>query len=419
MSKEKLFNVFNSSNSELKRPLFELFSRPSFYILSGPFLLMIGILFYRPQALLMESFLPFVAALGYLFSWKYSVKGAFYSFGLVFFSLIFLWFLEPEQMKWSYQLLAAFTFLSSFFVVGFSSKNFKEHQQEKAQSTEKKLYKMQESYQINQKHLENHIEQVEYKNKNLEKCLKQQEKEMISFRDLLVASKEEGEKYFVQLESQLSEIKILKEKITIEESKEQELDYYKETNKQLLRKLNNTRVDALQQKLLVADYQAQLKTKKEELTAHSQDVLSDELSNLTKERAEMKASYQQSLREYQALSQKIEDFYSIDSSYSDGSRYQIASAFEEKGKLLQEMRLDILKVEETILHLKKELKITESEGLTPGSYLAIADQECLRLEEENTLLLKLLTQLFPKQPETGDIEKEVMAELESQNQFQL
>lgn len=197
------------------------------------------------------------------------------------------------------------------------------------------------------------------------------------------------------------------------------MEYYKETNKQLLRKLNNTRVDALQQKLLAADYQAQLKSKKEELTAHSQDVLSEELSNLTKERAEMKASYQQSLREYQALSQKIEDFYSIDSTYSDGSRYQIASAFEEKGKLLQEMRLDILKVEETILHLKKELKITESEGLTPGSYLAIADQECLRLEEENTLLLKLLTQLFPKQPETGDIEKEVMAELESQNQFQL
>lgn len=417
MSKEKILNMFNSSNRELKKPLFEFFSRPSFYILSGPFLLMIGILFYKPQLLLMESFLPFVAALGYLFSWKYNVKGAFYSFGLVFFSLFFLWFLEPEQMKWSYQLLSASTFLSSFFVVGFCSKTFKEQQQEKEQSTEKKLYKMQESYQINQKHLENHIEQVEYKNKNLEKCLKQQEKEMISFRDLLVASKEEGEKYFVQLENQLNEIKILKEKITVEEGKEQELDYYKETNKQLLRKLNNTRVDALQQKLLAADYQAQLKTKKEELTAHSQDVLSEELSNLIKERAEMKGSYQDNLREYQALSQKIEEFYSVDSSYSYESRYEIASAFEEKGKLLQEMRLDILKVEETILHLKKELKITENEGLTPGSYLAIADQECLRLEEENTLLLKLLTQLFPKQRETGDIEKEVMAELESQNQF--
>jgi hypothetical protein len=80
----------------------------------------------------------------------------------------------------------------------------------------------------------------------------------------------------------------------------------------------------------------------------------------------------------------------------DATYDQLKEAFEVKARELQNSRIEIFKIEGAILQVKKVLKtISQDAEFSPGSYLAIADQECLRLEEENSMLLELIMQILP------------------------
>ena len=78
------------------------------------------------------------------------------------------------------------------------------------------------------------------------------------------------------------------------------------------------------------------------------------------------------------------------SSFSEETVYEkmyeeLKESFTNLAKELQAMRSDIFKLEGQLAEMKAVLN---SDSPTNG-YLVIADQECLRLEEENALFLEL------------------------------
>lgn len=391
--KEKILNLFRSRQTEGGSNF-----KPFTLFVLGPSFLMMGLSLFLGKASIGLFFLSSIAVIGFILSWIYQFKGMFYSAGLLVFSLLFLAFLEIKEFNLFYSFIACLSFITSFYLVAVSSMQGKDYEEGVKKEHDDKCSALETTFATNQSFFEKQLDLSQEENKALQKNLKAQEKEMISFRQLMVACQEESEQYCAQADLYKKQAHEAEQIVLGFQHQETQVEDLKNENRELLKKLNDSRVQSYEYEILAHQ---ELREKKEyEKPDQGSFELSDEFIQLVEQRKAYKKMYDERLREYKGLSEKMEIVFS--SMIKDSTHQDLVYAFEDLGRDLQEIRLDILKVEEGILHLKKEWNISEQEGLTPGSYLAVADQECLRLEEENTLLLKLLSQLMSKNGQDQD-----------------
>lgn len=389
---------FDNTKENKKDLLTQILNHPLFLTLVGPFFLMLNLAGLVVCFSLPSLLFSIAAIVGYGFSWKYQIRGALYSFGLLGFSCAFLFLTESLPFSVAMTILFFLSFSSSYFLIGLTADACFSLEQESVKENEKKMVSLQTSYETNLKYLENQLDEQIDHGKSLDKALKIQDKEILSLRQLIKMSHLESEKYKQESLEYKTLIENYHQTLVSYEEKEEEATLLKQRAKQLVNNLNQERVDAYQQKLILEDYQKQVKGIEKSSFLNFQSS-SEELYHLQQERAKIKQCYHEQLREYQGFARRLESLYEqaeLGVLIEDQQYKETLLSLENQAKLLQDLRLDVLKIEESILHLRKELKLSCDDGLTPGSYLAIADQECVRLEEENALLLKLVLNLCMK-----------------------
>lgn len=369
----------------------------------GPILMMMTLVMFLSKHSLPLALLSIMTCLSLPFIWKFQLKAALYSIGALFGSFLLIYAFHESSYQLLWVLFWCLALSSSLVVAALCAKEYHIEETLLKESEEKQFIQIETGYQATQKHLEEQLDQYQKETKDLEKSVQYYEKEISSFKQLMIACKEEADKYYMQCEHLNEETLQLQRKIgTFEE----EVFKYRQLavkNKELLKKLNEARVEGYQQKILAMYSSSNSIKSSNSVSAYEQEQGERELEELERERVELKKLYQQHFREYQALSDKLQTFFTLDElSYyrtsHDGfeKTYQeLREVFQEKGSKLQQMRMEIFKIEGSILQVKKALKVPAEEGTSPGSYLAVADQECLRLEEENALLLRLLSQTLP------------------------
>lgn len=376
---------FDSTQPHKKDLASKIVHHPLFLHLAGPFVLLLNLCALIAYFSIPSLLFSFAAALGYGFSWKYQIKGAIYSFGLLGFSCAFLFFIDSLPLSLTMTTLIFISFSSAYFLIGITSDSLTSLKEQEGKSLEEKIVALQTSYETNLKYLQTQLEDQLEHGKSLDKALKIQDKELLSLRQLIKMSHLEAEKYKQEVVEYQTRVETYHQSLVSYEQQEEHLSLVEQRAKQLVKHLNQERVEAFQQKLLLEECQKQVKSfEKPSCFGHVNSC--EELTSLQQERARTKQCYHEQLRIYQSCAGYLE---SLLEQKDQGSKEAFVD-LENQAKLLQDLRLDILKIEESILHLKKELKLSSEEGLSPGSYLAVADQECTRLEEENALLLKLL-----------------------------
>lgn len=406
----QLFQESQEENSSYRRYV---------WMTLGPILMMMTVAMFLSKHSLSLAFISILACFSLPFIWKFQLKAALYSIGALFVSFLLIYSLHTSTYLLLWTFFWCLALSASLVVTALCAKEYHIEQALLKEKEEKQFLQIESGYQATQRHLEEQLDHYTKETYSLENSVAGYEKDLASFRQLMSACKEEADKYFMQSEYLSGETLQLQRKIGEFEEGVFKHHQVEMRNKELLKKLNEARVDAYQQKILAMGVFSSLPAKEVDDSQKS----SQELEELEKERVEIKKLYQQHLRDYQALSDKLQTFFTLDElSYYRVSNdafektYQeLRVLFQEKGAILQELRIEIFKIEGSILQVKKTLKISVEEGTSPGSYLAVADQECLRLEEENALLLRLLSQTLPLLEKRRELSKE---ELGSHSHFE-
>jgi hypothetical protein len=388
----------------------------------GPILVMLALVMFISKYSTPLALFGIFAAVSMPAVWKYQLKGALYAAVILLLSFVMIYSLHESSYSIVWILVWCAALCTGLSITALCSQEYYRAKLLFQEEQHKRTTQLEQGYHATQKHLEEELHRRLGHVSSLEQDLAQRDHEIYSLKQLVIASKEEADKYFMQCEHLNDEVL----KLHKTASRVEEINYLKreieEKNKILLKQLNEARVERYQYQLLAAEplQEKPVENEQEHTLNHHK-----ELTELEKERATVKKSYEEHLRDYQALSDKLQTFFALDElayythrDLSWGNSYtDLKRAFQEKSKLLQELRVEIFKIEGTIVQLKKELKISVEEEFSPGSYLAVADQECLRLEEENAILLQLLSQTLPLLEQRSE-KREVKEPLEFHNQFE-
>lgn len=391
----------------------------------GPVLVMMALIVFLYQHSLPLAFLGALAAISIPFVWRFQLRAAVYTSITLFLAFLGIYSLHESSYLILWIFFWCLALASGLVVTALCSREYHVDKLALQERDQERVIQLEQGYQTTQKQLEgeigSYIEQVTL----LKETAMSRDQEISAFKQLVIASKEEADKYFMQCEHLNNEVMKLHRKSSVIEELEYVSRQIESKNKQLLKLLNEARVERYQYQILAQAPASQSTSKKQEMTDAKELHLRQELAELERERTSVKKLYEEHLRDYQALSDKLQTFFTLDelayythrelsfeNSYAD-----LKEAFQEKGKILQEVRVEIFKIEGAILQMKKELTIPVEESLSPGSYLAVADQECLRLEEENTILLQFVSQVLPLLEKR--LEKEELKQpLESQHHFE-
>lgn len=404
MSINKLTQLFQESTPSLAGKSADKscnrISRRFLWVTLGPLLVMMTLVIFLAKHSLPLAFLGLIAASSIPFLWRFHIKGGIYSIVVLLVSLLFVYAFHEPSYRLSWILFWSLALCAGLVVTALCAREYHGEEDLLKQEEEKRFRHMEAEHQNLHRDFNQQIDRYQEKTERLEEQVKRGEKEISSFKQLMVACKEEADKYFMQCERLNEEALQLHRKLGFFEEGEIKERHLEIRNRDLLKKLNEARVECYQYKVLATELSSSEAPSQKKAVKESE---SAELMELERERLELKKMYQQHFRDYQALSDKLQTFFTLDElayytqrNLSFEKMYQeLRQEFEEKGKKLQEMRIEIFKIEGAILRLKKELKLSSDEGSSPGSYLAVADQECLRLEEENALLLRLLNQTLP------------------------
>ncbi len=370
------------------------------WMILGPCLMVLTLGVFLSKYSWPMALLSITACMSLPLVWKLKLKGAFYSIVLIL--IAFLWMYSFSQL--TYSMLWMFCFClslgMSLFVAALCFRESQFKTQEHEEQQQKKWDDLQESYVTKQNILEQEMKQVMDHSNVLAQQVVHYEKDQVVFEKLMRACQEEADKYFMRgemLSATISEMQA--ELAKFEENAFHEKQYEKKS-KELLNKLNEARVECYQYKMMATQKIAEVKTVEDALTAYEQEQHEKKMAALELERSELQKIYQEHFRDYQALAHKMQTVCALSLSQDqddfDTTYDQLRETFEIKARELQNARIEIFKIEGAILQVKKVLKIVSQDAeFSPGSYLAIADQECLRLEEENAMLLDLIMQILP------------------------
>lgn len=374
----------------------------NFWILLGPIFLLIAYLLLHCKSSFALSVLGFVSLIGYYLSWKFSFRGLALSLCGMGLSLGLLAIFSPNILggwQWVWSLCLCITLL----LITLSSKEYNQAKYKEDESVEKKISELNHRYKKELDTLLYDCDQFSHENKELKEKLEVLCEKIHSYKQLSVASKEESDKYFSESERLYEEIKNLH----IELSKYKEMAIDEKINASIVRKqrklLNDIRTQNLQYKILLEDFRKNAGANSKRfstLSSIDNDQKKSQLKIMEQDREILIQSYVEKIRGYEAIKEKFKTFFHMDEMLdfkdSQGSfvkTYEdLTSHFEAFGQGLHELRCDIFKLEGQILDMKKELTPSHKQEQTVQGYLTIADQECLRLEKENQVLLELLAQ---------------------------
>jgi len=372
----------------------------------GPLFLMLALNVFVAKYSWPMASLGFLACLSFPFVWKWPGRGVFYSGGLAALATLWIYVFSSSSYTLSWMLVWGLTLAASLLVASLCGKEAYAQEEQELLERENKWNELQELHTREQGRLTKELEYAGTQLQLLKQKNTKQEEDLAAFEKLITACQEEADKYFARGECLSIELAELQNCLARHEEEAFRERLYAKKNKELLKKLNEARVERYQYKLLAEQGQGE-KPPSEEMSAYAQEQLQQKLQQLEGERASLQKAYQGYFREYKGLSQKIQMFFSLGTELTEeveASYHTLRESFEEKGRQLQQMRIEIFKIEGHILQVKKELKLAPHDAeASPGSYLAIADQECLRLEEENTLLLQLLSQQMPLLSKKADL----------------
>jgi hypothetical protein len=413
----------NKLTQQVQEPR-ERSSEHSMWITLGPLLIMVTLTIFLAKYSLLLACLGLVVSANLPFLWRFHIKGIVYSVAMLLISFVLVYAFHEPSYRISWILFWSLALCIGLVVTALCAREYHVEEDRLKEEEGKRFRHMEMEHQSMQKEFHHQVDRYQEKTEHLEKQVKCNEKEIAAFKQLVIASKEEADKYFMQCEHLNEEVLQLHRKLNLLEEEEIKEHHLEVRNKELLKKLNEARVECYQYKVLVEQTNGIAALAQKE--GHHKQVRElgvTELHGLETERTELKKIYQQHFRDYQALSDKLQTFFTLDELAYYTQRNisfervyeELKKEFGEKGKKLQGIRLEIFKAEGAILQLKKALKLSSEEGSSPGSYLAVADQECLRLEEENALLLQLLSQTLPMFEKKKEVVKEP---LESHNHFE-
>lgn len=364
----------------------------------GPMLLLMALVTFLSKYSFPMALLGVIAAVSMPVVWRFQLKGALYGAGsiLVAFATIYALHEPPYVVFWIF--VWCLTLVAALIVMALCSQEYHTDQLVHQQEYQQKLDSLQKEHQSKHHLLSLEKEEVSRRASSLEETLRKKEEHLASLKQLVIAAKEEADKYFMQCEHLNQEVLTLHRQLGFMEELSLRHATLETSHKTLLNELNTLRVNSYQYELLAFSKKIEQVA---EAPLEQEDVL-QQLEQLERERAMVKKSYEMHLRDYQAIVDKLQTLCTLDElayythrelsfeeSYKD-----LKALFQEKGKTLQELRVEIFKTEGAMLQLKKTLKSPIDET-SPGSYLMVADQECLRLEEENSILLELISHALP------------------------
>lgn len=357
-------------------------------ITAGPFFVLGALIAFLSKWSVAYSVISLLVMASLPLIWKYQIKGALMSLLVTlatFFSVVTL---QEDTLKFSWLLLWCLSNCISMLLAGFCSKYFHDKQELAKEEEEKAALELKRSFESKESKLKSELLHVEDEKTHLEESVKKKETEIHSFKKLMMASKEEGDKYYMQAEHLSSEIKELQKTVGLIESQRVKLEHLEMKNRSLQKKLNDERVNHYQKKLIVEELQK--KETKPKLDLPSPEVLT-KIETLKQERKELVNRYEESVQSYETFKEKLKELvlhHAFDQESSDlYPKYK--ESFLSSAKVLHQMRNEIFKIEGQIIELKGASKALAKDASLKG-YLMIADQECLRLEKENSLFFELL-----------------------------
>ena len=378
-----LSQVFNTPSNKSK-------FRQYLFVTLGPFFVLGALIAFLSKWSLSYSMLSLLVVASLPAIWKYKIKGALFSSLFVLATFFGISIFSESSMSFSWLLFLCLSFCVSLVLAGICSKHYHEIERSLEEEREKRAFELKEGYESKEKRLKTELLHIEDEKLLLEESIKKCEAKISSFKDLVIASKEESDKYFMQSEHLSKRMLEMQKETALIEQQKIALQHIGMKNKGLQKRLNEERVHHFQKNLLFENL-----LKKEGTTvpkAVSEEVSSEELEMLKEERKKLIELYETAFRNYQALKEKLQNYFTMDrlSSFSEDAAYEkmyeeLKETFTSRAKELQAMRSDIFKLEGQLIEMRASLNSDSS----MNGYLVIADQECLRLEEENALFLDL------------------------------
>jgi len=360
----------------------------------GPMCLMLALVAFLSQHSSPMALLGCIAVFSLPVIWRLQLKGSLYIAGLLLSSFAMLYAFHESSYYILWVFFWCLALVAALVLTALCSQQYHSDHLSQEKVRQEHLAKTSEEHRQKEQLLLQEKEETAGRAQELEEKLLKKEEHLASLKQLAIAAKEEADKYFMQCEHLNQEILTLCRQAGALEEMSCKYEQLEESHKNLLKQLNTTRVNSYQYELLAFAPQEKL------IAEPEQEDVDREVEQLERERASVKSSYEKHLRDYQAIVDKLQTLLTLDElAYYTGrersfeeSYKDLKAMFQEKGKVLQELRVEIFKIEGSILQLKQTRK---NVGHFPGSYLTIADQECLRLEEENAILLEIISSALP------------------------
>ena len=377
MLKEVLSKWSDFSSSETK---------PLFWMLLGPLLVMLTLIVAVPS--LSNPFLPLMTVVGLMASWRYRTSGFILTLMafVLYFSLHYLMGYHEAffwKLGWGGSLVLGLTisFLSMEELKNFYSKQ-KEGKEKIISELKLSLYSLEEKGAMERRTLEREIEELKKHHQSLQN-------EVEALLSLVEGSCIESEKVFKHRETlsaeslaQHREIETMKQDLDTVREKMEELQRSHESLSQSaserLNALNAKRVELYQTRLLVEDYEKQIKRAREYFLAQKkvQPVPKEEkpkpypatndrgqqliLQTLEKDKRMIKKIYDQIQEDFLTLKKALEEGKVNLEKAPDEERHaevkKLESQVIEKKKKLEQTKAELIDIEREIFVIKKGLQ---------------------------------------------------------------
>ncbi len=387
----------------LQTRLFDKTSKEFWLVVTPCSLLLLSLMLLLKESSSFFQICLLSTASAYL-SWKFSLKG-FLIAGVVSVAAFSFILVSSSESIGLWHWMWMLSLELSLFVTSLASSEYLEAQGRERKKIEEEFARLEKEHRQALDVLERELEVFQEEKAQVLENQAELEKNLKSYKSLSIACKEESDKYFSECENLKEEIVCFKDQIAaFEISSLEESMSIKKLQKQK-KVLNELRVQNFQNRLILDDYrkkEIQYDSCSQSQTSHAgSEEVKIEIEKLQRDRESLKSLYEDKLRDFEATSEKFKTFFTMNEMLEfkdpNGSFELTYSELNNKlkslGDSLGEMRSEIFKIEGEILEYQK--LIDDSSCKEPiQSYLRVADQECLRLENENQVLKKHLNEVI-------------------------
>lgn len=360
-------------------------TKPLFWMLLGPLLMMLTITFSAP--FISDPFLLLIAVSGLVFSWRYRISGfaltlmgliTYFAFSYLFgHSDMFLW-----ELVWGASLILGLTI--SFL----SMEELKSYYEKMQDGKEKALNDLQISLQSYEEKtvVEKRVQDKEIE--TLKEELSSAREEVEALLNLIEASRIESDKIYKQsdvlthesleMHREMESLKLdLVEKLSKLSELEKRHDFITQVSGERLKTLNTFRVELYQSRLLNENYQKQIQRAREYFLSQTKKAFALEtplrnkdqhlvLQTLEKEKGMIKKIYDQILEDYQKVKKAFDEgtakFKKAPDNILAEEITKLTSEVKGKKKKLEQTKSELIGIEREIFVTKKGLQQNLRQG---------------------------------------------------------